>query len=173
MVRQHKQRCTKKIIGSEQLALRQLRLDLQLTLTEAGKKINLTDKGLGAIENGRVDLKRSRIEQIIKAYGLEYLDFIRAKRIIERNQHKKCKRETVKTVLTNKDRRSYQKKITKECRVLKSLRRQKGITQDNASFLCGYSRPTIGHIENGRIELPPERIKHILECYGLKYSDFE
>jgi len=82
-------------------------------------------------------------------------------------------RKTIKTVLSNSDRRSYKKIITKEVRVLKTLRRIKDISQDNASSLCGYSRPTIGHIENGRIAVDKDRILHIISCYGFKYQDFE
>lgn len=46
------------------------------------------------------------------------------------------------------------------------MRRMKKISQDEASRLCGYSRATIGHIENGRIE-------HILGSYGSSYSEFK
>lgn len=46
------------------------------------------------------------------------------------------------------------------------------LTQDKASALCGYSRPTIGHIENGRMEIPTERIRHILTCYGFSLEEF-
>ena len=53
------------------------------------------------------------------------------------------------------------------------MRRLKKLSQDKASNFCGYPRATIGHIENGRIELSNERIKHIVESYGYKYSEFE
>jgi len=56
---------------------------------------------------------------------------------------------------------------------LRSMRRMKKISQDEASRLCGYSRATIGHIENGRIELSRSRIEYILRCYGYEYSEFE
>jgi transcriptional regulator with XRE-family HTH domain len=75
--------------------------------------------------------------------------------------------------LKNTDRRHYQKIITKEVRVLKNFRKMRNLSQDEASSLCGYSRATIGHIENGRIELNKERIGHISMCYGFTYSDFE
>lgn len=56
--------------------------------------------------------------------------------------------------------------------VLKTLRKMKGISQDQASSLCVYSRPSIGHIENGRIELDQNRITHIVSCYGFEMSEF-
>ncbi|MGZ3790011.1 MAG: hypothetical protein ACXVLQ_15855 [Bacteriovorax sp.] len=39
--------------------------------------------------------------------------------------------------------------------------------------LCGNSRPTIGHIENGRIALNSERIQHIVRSLEFKIEDFE
>jgi transcriptional regulator with XRE-family HTH domain len=49
----------------------------------------------------------------------------------------------------------------------------KKLPQDKASVFCKYSRPTIGHIEKGRIEIPMERIRHILASYGYHFSKFE
>ena len=48
----------------------------------------------------------------------------------------------------------------------------KSISQDQASSLCGYSRPSIGHIENGRIEVDQDRIGHIVSSYGFELSEF-
>ena len=48
----------------------------------------------------------------------------------------------------------------------------KNISQDQTSSLCGYSRPSIGYIENGRITLVQNRIEHIVESYGLPMSEF-
>ncbi len=39
--------------------------------------------------------------------------------------------------------------------------------------MYGYSRPTIGHIENGRVTVNNERILHIVKCFGFKIEDFE
>lgn len=77
-----------------------------------------------------------------------------------------------KIVFSNQERRSYKKLITKEVRVLKILRQMKNLTQDQASAVCGYSRPSIGHIENGRIELDEDRIQHIVSSYGHTISEF-
>jgi transcriptional regulator with XRE-family HTH domain len=49
----------------------------------------------------------------------------------------------------------------------------KKLSQAKASSLCGYSRPTIGHIENGRIELDQNRIGHIVSSYGVEWSEFK
>ncbi|HAZ13242.1 MAG: hypothetical protein A2X86_00565 [Bdellovibrionales bacterium GWA2_49_15] len=173
MQTKRQRRFDKRAITSDQLAIRELRLELGMTLKEAGIKLGLSDKGIGAIENGRISLDRKRIEDIVLSYGLSYLDFIRAKKIIERNGPKKSERKYIRRVFSNSDRRSYQKIITKECQVLRSMRRIKKIPQHKGSALCGYPRATIGHIENGRIELSSERIKHIVECYGFKIDDFK
>jgi transcriptional regulator with XRE-family HTH domain len=170
-----KKRCDKKIVLSEHLAIKALRQELGFTLVEAGVKIGLSAKGIGAIENGRVTLDRKRIEEIATLYGLTYFDFVRAKILIEKDQRKNKvgKRKTIKKVLKNRDRRSYIKILTKESEVLKSMRRMKGFSQNQASKLCSYSRSCIGHIENGRIQLSKDRIEYIVGCYGYLMRDFE
>lgn len=172
MKQQGKKRCQRKAITSEHQALKKLRLDLKLTLVDAGKLVGLSSKGIGAIENGRVLLTKEKIEKIVTSYGLTFLDYSGAKKIIERSGLKTSRRAYVKSVLTSSDRRSYQKRVTKECRVLKCMRKMKNLSQDQASSLCGYSRPTIGHIENGRIELSNSRINHIVSSYHFQMSDF-
>ena len=149
-------------------ALRRAREILKLTRSELAERLNLSSKAIEKYENGRAILDDEKVNRILIALNLSKDEFRKIKRGKKAGLVKREKRVT-----SNRDRRSYQKMITKECRVLKSLRRSKGITQDDASYLCGYSRPTIGHIENGRIELSKERIAHILECYGYKYTVFE
>lgn len=173
MKRIKKRRIEKKLISPDHKAIKELRLEAGLTLKEAGKSLNISEKTIGAIENGRISLSKPRINEIINCYGFTYFDFVRVKKLHDKSENKRLPRKTIKTVLKNSDRRSYQKIITKECKVLRSMRRIKKISQDEASKLCGYSRPTIGHIENGRIDLNTERVKHIIESYGYKYSDFE
>jgi hypothetical protein len=49
----------------------------------------------------------------------------------------------------------------------------KNLTQDQASAVCGYSRTSIGHIENGRITLDQNRIEHIIASYGCAPKEFD
>ncbi|PIP96609.1 MAG: hypothetical protein COW00_02885 [Bdellovibrio sp. CG12_big_fil_rev_8_21_14_0_65_39_13] len=112
---------------------------------------------------------RHRLQKILTALEITPEQFFK----IKKGKNFKPAKKREKKVLINKDRRSYQKNITKECKVLRSMRRMKKISQDEASRLCGYSRATIGHIENGRIELSRSRIEYILRCYGYEYSEFE
>lgn len=170
-MRKKVKRCEQKVITSTQRVLKRLRQEQGLTLKQAGEKLSISLQAIDAIEQGRVYLTDERIEEIVKAYGLTMMDFKRMDRVLKRE--KRPKREVNITVMSNQDRRSYQKIVTKECKVLKSLRKEKGISQDKASELCGYSRPTIGHIENGRIELDQERINYIVRSYGFEIAKFE
>lgn len=160
-------------ITDEHKALRELRLSKNLSLEEAAIPLGIKSKGLGHIENGRVKLTKEKIEKIIGSLGCHYHDFLRAKKKIKDDKKNRVNRPTIKRVLVNSDRRSYQRIITKEVKALKALRVLRKISQDEASFLCGYSRPSIGHIENGRIAVDQERILHIVKCFGFKIEDFE
>ena len=157
-----------RVTKSHATSLKRARILKSLSRKDLAKKLNVSYKAIEKIENGRDKLSVERLQNIIKAIGITNEEFLKIKR-----GKKITKSERVKIVITNNDRRSYRKLITKESQVLKSLRRLKDISQDQASALCGYSRATIGHIENGRITLDKERISHIVTCYGFTYSDFE
>lgn len=160
-------------ITDEHKALRELRQTKGLSLDEASIPLGIKSKGLGHIENGRVKLTKEKIEKIVLSLGFNYHDFLRAKKKIKDDKKNRVNRVTVKKVLTNADRRSYQKIITREVKALRALRILRKISQDEASSLCGYSRPTIGHIENGRIVVDHKRIDHIVKSFGFRIEDFE
>lgn len=160
-------------IADEHRALRELRLSKNLSLEEAARPLGIKSKALGHIENGRVKLTKEKIDKIISSLGFHYHDFLRAKKKVKDDVKNRVQRKTIKRVLKNSDRRSYQKIITKEVRAIKALRVLKKISQDKASALCGYSRPTFGHIENGRIILDSDRIDHIVRSLGFNRDDFE
>ena len=160
-------------ITDEHKALRELRHSKNLSLEKASLPLGIKSKALGHIENGRVKLTKEKIEKIISSLGFHYHDFLRAKKKIKDDKKNRVNRKTIKRVLANSDRRSYQKIITKEVKALKSLRILRKLSQDEASYLCGYSRPSIGHIENGRIAINQERILHIVKCLGFRIEDFE
>lgn len=157
----------------EHKALRELRLSKNLSLEEASHPLGIKSKALGHIENGRVKLTKEKIDKIVSSLGFHYHDFLRAKKKVKDDVKNRVRRKTIKRVLKNSDRRSYQKIITKEVRAIKALRVLKKISQDKASALCGYSRPTFGHIENGRIILDSDRIDHIVRSLGFNRDDFE
>jgi len=150
-------------------AFKQARITMALSRNELVQRLDVTPNAIEKYENGRDILSEARLQKILNALEITPEQFFEIKK--GKNFRPAKKRE--KRVLTNKDRRSYQKNITKEYKVLRSMRRMKKISQDEASKLCGYSRASIGYIENGRIELTRSRIEHILRSYGYEYSEFE
>ena len=160
-------------ITDDHKALRELRLSKNLNLEQASASLGIKSKGLGHIENGRVKLTKEKIEKIVMSLGFNYHDFLRAKKKVQDDKKNHVNRRTIKKVLKNSDRRSYQKIITKEVKALRALRILRKFSQDKASSICGYSRPTIGHIENGRIVVDGKRIEHIVKSFGLRIEDFE
>jgi transcriptional regulator with XRE-family HTH domain len=155
-------------ISSELRAIRLAREKLGITRQQLAKSPGISYKAVEKIENGRMALSNDRKNEILNLLGI---DEYRLKRI--KKAGIVIPTEKIRTVFENSQRRSYKRIIIKEVRVLKLLRNMKNIAQDKASSLCGYSRPTIGHIENGRIEIPLSRIRHIVISYGYEYSKFE
>ena len=119
-MRRKKKRSYYKLISENHRAIRSLRLEKNWGLAEAGKLLGLSSKGLGHLENGRVGLTPERTRQIIEAYGFHPLDLERVMRITRNNLKTSFRRNIVRKVLTNQDRRSYQKIMTKEAQVLRS-----------------------------------------------------
>ena len=157
------------------LALKKLREIKKLTRKEASILIEVSHKTIEGYENGRLGLSPVKIKQILSCYGFQKEDLAlcisgKAKEVAKKYSVSK---QRARVIDNNTLRRSYKKLITQDTRTLKVLRLLKGLTQDDASSICGYSRPTIGHIENGRIELSVDRIKLIVKAYGYKMSDFE
>jgi len=156
-----------KINLSHAKALKRARELMKVTRVEMARRLNLSLEAIKKYEKGGSVLDEKKIQKYLKALYLTDEDYQKIKRGkgISRNRKKK-------TVFTNQERRSYQRIITKEVRVLKILRQMKNLSQDQASSVCGYSRPSIGHIENGRITLDQNRIEHIVECYNHPMSEF-
>lgn len=157
-----------KINLSNAKALRRSREMLKVTRTELGNRLQLSAKAIEKYESGRAIIDEEKIIKFIEALNLTYEEFKKIKRGKGLGMLKK-----EKTVFSNNQRRSYKRVITKEVRVLKILRQMKNLTQDEASAICGYSRPSIGHIENGRIGLELSRICFIVNCYGHSMHIFE
>jgi transcriptional regulator with XRE-family HTH domain len=152
---------------SNAMALRRARGQLKLTKVELARKLNVSVKTIDRIEKGDGPLTENKIKDVLNALGISAEEFLRVKK----GRAVPKKREGL--VTKNALRRSYNKVITKEVLVLKTLRKMKSISQDQASSLCGYSRPSIGHIENGRIELDQDRISHIVSSYGFEMNEFQ
>lgn len=173
MEAQNLRRSQKKVITNEVTALKKMREMKGLSRKDAAPLVGVTFKLIEQLENGRVELTKRKIVHYCLAYGFsqnQYRDICEGK--IGKVQKELCKVRT-KVIEQNYLRRSYKKIITKEAKVLQVLRRLKKLTQYDASLLCDYSRTAIGHIENGRIEIPNSRINTIVESYGFEMKDFE
>ena len=157
-----------KINLSHAKAIRRSRELLKLTRTQLASRLGITHKAIQKYETGRAIIDEKKIKNIIAALELSIEDYEK----IRKGKGIGLRRK-VKTVFTNSERRSYRKVITKEVRVLKVLRQIKNLTQDQASAVCAYSRPSIGHIENCRIELDKDRISHIVLSYGHEMTKFQ
>jgi transcriptional regulator with XRE-family HTH domain len=149
-------------------ALKRAREMMKVTRVEMARRLNLSLEAIKKYEKGGANIDERKIQNYLRALDLSDEDYQKIKRGqgISRNRKKK-------SVFSSVQRRSYRRVITKEVRVLRILRQMKNLSQDQASSVCGYSRPSIGHIENGRIELDQDRIRHVVECYGHPISAFE
>lgn len=154
-------------------AIKAARLEKGLSRIEAAKLLGWTQRSFEQIENGRCNFSEERLQKIIKAFGYTDQEFLRiqseAKGILARI----CETGKSDQSIDRKPRRNHYKIVTKEVRVIKILRKRKGISQHQASMLCGYVPSGFGQIEVGRIELKNERINHILRSLGYKWKDFE
>jgi transcriptional regulator with XRE-family HTH domain len=157
-----------KINLSHAKALKRAREMMKVTRIEMARRLNLSLDAIKKYEKGGAVIDERKILNYLQALNLTDEEYQKVKKGKGITRNRKPK-----TVFSNTERRSYKRIITKEVRVLKILRQMKKISQDQASSLCGYSRPSIGHIENGGIELAQNRIQHILECYGFSMSEFQ
>jgi transcriptional regulator with XRE-family HTH domain len=157
-----------KINLSHAKALRRSRELLKVTRNELGDRLGLSFKAIQKYESGRALMDEEKLQNILAALQLTRPQYEK----IRKGKGIGLKRKA-KTFHSNAERRSYKRVITKEVRVLKILRLMSSLTQDQASAVCGYSRPSIGHIENGRIEIPIDRLRHIVTSYGISFSKFE
>ncbi len=159
-------------ISNEALSLRKLRELNGLDRKQAAIKLGVSHKTIEKFENGRSQLSPSKVSEILRGYAVPVEDFEhilngRTDAIRQKYEPKK-----IKIIENNRLRRSYKREVTKDVQTLTALRKLKFLDQYTASLKCGYARCTIGHIENGRIELPANRIEHIVKCYGFTMTDF-
>ena len=168
-----KPRCKQKVMLPETLALRKMREILDLDRKSAAILVEKSSKQLEKIENGFVELTPLLINKFIKSYGFSVANFELLVSGKVEQVWQKLRPPKKKIIENNTHRRSYKKIITKEAKALKALRKLRGLSQYQASHLCKYHRTAIGHIENGRVELPQSRIQHIVKSYGFTMEDFD
>jgi len=156
----------------EGLTLKKLRELKSLTRKETGVILDVSFKTIEKYENGRTPFSKSKLDKILHAYGFSYDDFCLCRDGKLQLLKKGLGYKTSKVIEHNNLRRSYQKVVSKEAKVLQVMRTLKGLTQYKASHFCGYHRTAIGHIENGRIDLTKKKIYHIIENYRFTLGDF-
>lgn len=163
--------CTAKEIqnNANVKTLRKIREFKKISRKELASRLGVSFKAIEKYENGREFVSEKRLKRIIEALEINENQFLQFKRGKGFSTGEKRK----KNVLTNSDRRSYQRNITKECRVLKSIRRLKNLSQAEAAKLTGLSRQAIGHMENGRVEITNSRVIHIFKSYGCSVESFK
>ncbi|MEM9103773.1 MAG: helix-turn-helix transcriptional regulator [Pseudomonadota bacterium] len=165
----------KSIITSDSIAFKKIREEfLKIDRHVAAVMLNCSYKTIERYENGRGNFTQKRISKWLLDYGVSQSDYTQ---ILEGKINEVKTRYAMKSqpkVLENNSmRRSYQRFIDKRVLTLICLRKLKaGFTQYQASEACGYVKCTIGHIENGRIELDDKRIAHIVKSYGYTMDDY-
>lgn len=149
-------------------ALKAIRLQKGMSRHEAAKKIGWDTRSLEALENARCNFSKERLQKILTAYDVSESEFERIRRQPKLALAETCEKGKADRTVDRKPRRNHLKVITKEVRVLRVLRKRRGLSQYSASKLCGFAPSMFGHIEEGRIELRPDRIAHILG--SLRYT---
>jgi len=155
------------------VAIRKMRISRRITRDDAGKAIGVSGKTIERIENGRRNISDERLKQLIRRYRYTLEDFRNIINGTMELPNLPARSVYNKPHTPRKEGRKYQKIISKEARILKSLRKLKSLTRVEAAKLCGLSRSVIDHWENGRVNLPQTRIKTIIESWGCTMNDFD
>lgn len=173
MQQNENQNATSSSVISDHVAIKKMRLIRKLTRNEAAVLFTYSRASIEKIENGRAKLTPERVRKFVEGYGFTQNQFMDLKmgkvsHLVPAN----LAVTPIKIIEHVGLRRSYKKIITKEVRALRAFRKRKGISQYEASKICGWFQTTIGHIEQGRIELTEDRIKHIITTYGFTMREF-
>lgn len=167
------QRMRRKAITNVSRTIKALRLLKGLGRAEAGHLVGVSAQSFEQIENGRSFMTSERIERYVRSLGFEMRDFYDTQSNVKEILRDLERKLSAAPKQAPKPRRNLHKIITKEVRVIRILRKRRGLTQYQAADACGYANSIFGQIENGRIELPRDRIEHIVCSLGYSPSDFD
>jgi transcriptional regulator with XRE-family HTH domain len=70
-------------------------------------------------------------------------------------------------------KRFQQKIITREVKIIRSIRKKKKLSVQKAAELVGTNKSTLTALENGRIDLSAEWIRKILKGHGVSEFAFK
>lgn len=163
----------KRVLSPTIKALKAARVLKGLSRSEAGNLCGCSARAFEQLENGRSNPSQERIEKILRAFGMSPKEFAGLVRDPDDALSRAKSSPRKERSISRRPRRSCFRIITKEVRVLRVLRQRKGFSQEEASLRCGYTRAIFGQIENGRINIPPTRIEHIVTSLGHSMRDFE
>lgn len=167
---------TKRCIGTivnDNIAIKKMRMIRKMNRQDAAAIFSYSRSSIERVENGRAKLSPDRVRKFVDGYGFTWPQFMDIKLGRKVDQSEILPEPKKVRIIEHVDlRRSYKRIITKEVRAIRTFRRRKGISQEKGSELCGYFKTTISHLENGRIDLTEEKIKHIMKCYGFSLHDF-
>ena len=128
-----------KKITATTMALKAARILKNLSRKEAGELLNCSPKTFEQIENGWSYVSKERAERIYRAYGYSKQEFERLREnpnLALANAKDAANRPST---ICQKPRRNFYKRIQKENRVIRVLRKRAGLTQYEASEKCGYA----------------------------------
>lgn len=153
-------------------ALKAARLSIGLNRRQAAERCACSIRALEQLENGRCNFSENRIRGIVEKIGMSWSEFS-----LLNNSPEKALAQidayNLERTMSRKPRRNLYKVVTKEVRAIRILRKRRGISQYQASALCGFRRCTFGLIEAGRSDLTDGKIDLILRSLKYKRDDFD
>ena len=162
-----------KYITDDMRTIKALRLMKGLSQKDAGALCGVSRMAFEQLENGRCNVSPERLKRYSEGLGYSFEKFLEVRSSVKPLLIELEQNNQVKATRVQKIKRNYHRIITKEVRLIRILRERSGVSQNQAARMCGYARAVFGHIENGRIELPEERLKHIVRTLGHDWSVFQ
>lgn len=164
---------TQTFISDYAILIKKMRLLKRLTRQQAAELyFDFGFKTIEKLENGRGVISLEKFKEFQEKYGFSDNDVeaIRTGKILVSSDANSIRKKI--TTEKRKDRRFCHRQITRECKVLKEMRIQKGLDQYSASELCKFDKRAIGFIENGRVALTDRKLRHIVGTYGFTMEYF-
>lgn len=160
-------------ISDYAVLIKKMRLLKRLTRQQAAELyFDFSFKTIEKLENGRGAISLDKFREFQNKYGFSDNDVeaIRTGKIQVSTDANIIRKKL--TTEKRKDRRFCHRQVTRECKVLRELRIQKGLDQYSASQHCKFDKRAIGFIENGRVALTDRKLRHIVQTYGFTMEYF-
>lgn len=155
------------------LALKAARMTRHLSRKDAARICGCSLQAIEQLENGRKAASEARLRLITARIGISWEAFLAISADPQRHIADASDSLPSEGTLKRKPRRNEYKIITKEVRIVRSLRKRKGLSQSEASRLCEFGPQGFSFLEAGRVELTEKKVSHILKCFGLTATNFQ